>query len=108
MTNNEIVEILAKDRVVEKIISQITDGGKKAKDPDTLGDLANDIYLSLLLDKNLEKIYAEGHQKFYIARICTNNIISSSSRYYCQYLKPRVLNVGWNDNYNKLEDGGKE
>lgn len=100
MNNTEIVAQIAKDRLLENIINRITKNGTMAHDVTSLGDLAQDIYLSLLQDKNLEKVYEEGHISFYVTRILMNNICSSSSRYYCQYLKPLFLNAGWNDNYN--------
>lgn len=44
LTNQQIVNQLAKDRVVETICKKIT----KGKDTDTLNDLCQDIYLQLL------------------------------------------------------------
>jgi hypothetical protein len=90
MTNNEIVENLAKAQVVEKMIEKITSTG--AKDPDSLPDLAQDVYLSLLQDGNLQGVYADGenHLRYYITRILMNNICSSTSRYYRTYIWPRT------------------
>lgn len=86
MTNVEAVEKVSKDNLVRNIIMRITKNGKTAKDPSTLDDLEQDIYLSLLQDEKFPKIVEEGHANFYIARIVCNNIMSSSSRYYRAYL----------------------
>ena len=89
-SNSEIVDTLGKNRVVESIIEKITSSG--AKDPDSLPDLAQDIYVSLLQDKNLPEVDADGenHLRYYITRICLNNICSSTSRYYRTYILPQL------------------
>lgn len=101
MTNNEIVDALGKAKTVEKIIEKITSSG--AKDPDSLPDLAQDIYLSLLQDPNLEEVYNDGenHVRYYITRILLNNICSSTSRYYRTYIWPQTKLVDIEDGYNK-------
>lgn len=88
-TNREIVNDLGNAKVVEKIIEKITSTG--AKDPDSLPDLAQDVYLSLLSDKNLSEVDDDGenHLRYYITRILLNNICSSTSRYYRTYIRPR-------------------
>lgn len=101
MTANEVVEILAKQKLVETIVNRVTGSGATASDPDSLCDLIQDIYLSLLEDKNIVEIYEEGHANFYVARIVTNNICSSSSRYYRIYLMPLKTNVTINEEITK-------
>lgn len=90
MTNNQIVDSLAKAGTVEKMIAKITESG--AKDPGSLPDLAQDVYLSLLQDPNLQEVYNDGenHLRYYITRILLNNICSSTSRYYRTYIWPRT------------------
>lgn len=97
MTVNEIVEKLAKEKVVEGVIKNITDG--KTPDPTALNDLAQDTYM-ILLEKGdkVVGIYEEGHIMFYITRILLNQIISSSSPYYRNYIMPRTKWVEINDN----------
>ncbi len=101
MTVNEIVEKLAQEKKVEGVIWKITDGN--TPDPTALNDLAQDIYMVLLEkgDKTVE-IYNEGHIMFYIARIAVNQIKSSRSPYYRNYIMPRTKWVEINDNiYNE-------
>jgi len=103
LTNSEIVDILSRDRMVEKMIEHITRSG--ANDPDSLPDLAQDIYLSLMGDSHLDEVYGEGHIKYYISRIIMNNICSSTSRYYRTYIWPKtkLLNIDDGDYSNISE-----
>ena len=98
MTVNDIVNELARNKEVEKIIDKITDG-RSVDDPSALDDLTQDIYVSLL-DKGdkLIEVYEQGHILFYLTRMVMNNIISSSSPYYRTYLYPRVIGQPINDN----------
>ena len=107
MTNNEVVEKMAREGMVRKIINKVTDNGSKALDPSSLGDLENDIYLSLLEDEKLVAIYEQKHLNFYVARIVMNNIASSSSRYYRTYILPRKRDLEIIDAIIK-EPGGEE
>lgn len=91
LTNNEIVEIIGKERLVEKIINNITGGN--CSDPTALSDLAQDLYVSFLEDDNLPEVYDDGHINFYVTRCVMNNVISSSSPFYRRYLRPQALSV---------------
>lgn len=93
MDNREIVEEIATAGLVREIIDRITSNGKTAKDPGSLDDLEQDIYLSLLTDTKVPDVYAQGHINFYVTRCVMNNIMSSSSPYFRIYLKPRLLSV---------------
>lgn len=108
MTINEVVGEIARQRIVENIVNRVTSSGDTAQDPVSLADLVQDIYLSLLEDEKIVDIYQEGHANFYIARIVTNNICSSSSRYYRNYLLPKKRNVSINDAIRKDLDGATE
>lgn len=89
LSNQQIVEILAKDKVVEKICKKIT----KNKDIDTLHDLCQDIYLQLLESEKTIGLYQRDEIKFWIARVMMNNICSSTSPYYRQYLLPTLKSI---------------
>lgn len=93
MTIQEAVRMVADERLVENIVARITTSGTTAQDPDSLQDLCQDIYLSLLEDPKFVEIVEEGHQNFWITRIVMNNIMSSSSRYYRKYLLPLKRNI---------------
>ena len=89
VTRNEIIEYIAKENILHNIIQNV--GGTADED---LKDLEQDIYLDLYSksEKALNDIYANGQLNFYLARIVSNNIHSSSSRYYTQYKKPKQYN----------------
>lgn len=104
MDNRGIVDEIARNGILDRIVNNITDNGKVAKDESSLDDLKQDIYISLLLDAKLPNIYKEGHIKFYITRIVMNNICSSSSPYYRIYLKPRMNMTTLNEGINKADE----
>lgn len=93
MTNNEIVDMIEKEGMLRSIIDHVTQFGKEAKDPGSLCDLMQDIYLSLLQDERLQEVYEEDHLRYYLARIVVNNIKSSTSPYYRYYIRPRQMAV---------------
>ena len=82
-----IIEQIARDRVIEEIIENITN----APLTDNLKDLAQDLYLDLL-EKPQDKIYAlytSGQLRWFLVRMVTNNLLSKNSRYYYTYIKDR-------------------
>ena len=86
MTKNEVVEKLAKERIVEQICSNIA---KSADCDDTLKDLSQEIYLDLL-SKDEEKIinlYETNQIRFFVVRMVTNNLFSKNSPYYQVFRK---------------------
>lgn len=103
----EVINEIAKQRIVESIVHRVTSSGTTAQDPSSLDDLIQDIYLSLLEDDKVVDIYEQGHINFYIARIVTNNVCSSSSRYYRNYLLPLKKSVEINEAITK-DEGGTE
>lgn len=100
MNKHEIIEQLAKDKIVEGIIDNINN-----KDPD-LEDLKQDIYVELLLkdDQLIEQLYEDNKLRYFITKMVTNNIKSKTSPYYYQYKKSREKLDYYGDIYN-LEGG---
>lgn len=85
MTNQEIVELIAKEKTVEEIVNRVGRGENKTD----LQDLTQDIYIELLQKNNtqLNNLYQTNQIKFYISRVVVNNIKSKNSRYYYIYKK---------------------
>lgn len=85
MSNNEIIEKLAKERVVEMIVARqgLSTPYKK--------DLCQDIYLDLLKkDCSLvAKLDDSGEMSYYITKMVKNNINSTTSPFYKNYEKFR-------------------
>ena len=99
MTKNEIIEIIAKERLVEQIVSNIA----KSSD-DLLNDLVQEIYLDLL-SKSEEKIvnlYETNQIRFFVVRMVTNNLFSKNSPYYQTFKKNTNLTVDIDNFKDKL------
>lgn len=107
--NREIVEKIAKEELLWHIIMNVTNDGKEAKDPSSLRDLEQDLLLSFMFDPKLAELDKENRLQFYMSRCVVNNIKSSSSKYYRQYLKHRLQSNEFNDGYkSKPIDYGDE
>jgi hypothetical protein len=82
MTKNDVIAIIAKEKMVETIVSNI------AKSADNLlQDLQQDIYIDLLSkdDDKIVNLYESGQLKFFITRMVINNIHSKNSPFWCKY-----------------------
>ena len=76
-----MVNIIAKERMVETIVSNIA----KSAD-DLLNDLVQEIYLDLLEkdEDKIVKLYESNQIRFFITRIVINNLHSKNSPYWCK------------------------
>ena len=81
MTKNEVVNIIAKERMVETIVSNIA----KSSD-DLLNDLVQEIYLDLLQkdDDKIVKLYESNQMRYFITRMIINNLHSTNSPFWCK------------------------
>lgn len=77
------IQELAKAKIVEEIISNVAQ--PRDKELGFLDDLANDIYIILLEKKDQIEQMQENQQKYYIARMVTNQLRSKTSRYHYNY-----------------------
>lgn len=83
MTKEEIIDKLATDRAVEKLVDAVC----KGEDANDLNDLIQDLYLDLM-GKDEDKIvrmYYDGEIDYFIYRMITNNVYSNTSPYYKKY-----------------------
>ena len=90
MTKYEVVDIIAREHLVERIVNKLLSSSKNPFDcPE---DLIQDIYLILLnSDENLiVALYNKGELGFYILRISRNQLLSKNSPYYTKYIKFRA------------------
>lgn len=99
LTNEEIVEKLAKSRTVEVIIQNL----QKRKISDLERDLSQDTYIFLLcLDNDLlNKLYNNGEINYYIVKVLKNNLYSKTSKFYHSYKKFDNITSNISD-YNNL------
>ena len=87
MTKIEVVDIIARDHLVEKIVFKLLPASKNPFDcPE---DLIQDLYLILLnSDENLiVTLYNKGELGFYLLKIARNQLLSKNSPYYTKYIK---------------------
>ena len=87
MTKYEVVDIIAKDHLVERIVNKLLSSSKNPFDcPE---DLIQDIYLLLLQkdDDLIVNLYNKGEIGFYLLKIARNQLLSANSPYYTKYIK---------------------
>ena len=89
MTKYEVVDIVSREHLVEKIVYKLLPCSKNPFDYPQ--DLIQDIYLILLnCDENLiVSLYNKVELGFYILRIARNQLLSKNSPYYTKYIKFR-------------------
>ena len=100
MTKYEIIDEIANDQVVEKIIYKLLPASKNRFDcPD---DLVQDIYVLLLEkdDKLIIDLYNKGELGFYLLKIAKNQLLSANSPYFYKYVKFGVQS----DDLEKVKD----
>lgn len=83
MTNNDIVDSIARACLVERIINRIV-GGKFVEN---YQDLSQYIYIKLLEMDNerLSLMYEQGKIRYYISGMVTRQIFSRNSNFYKEY-----------------------
>ena len=87
MTKYEVVDIISREHLVERIVTKLLSSSKNPFDcPE---DLIQDIYL-LLLQKNddlIVNLYNKEEIGFYLLKVVRNQLLSKNSKYYYTYIK---------------------
>ena len=90
MTKYEVLDIIAREHLVERIVNKLLSSSKNPFDcPE---DLIQDIYL-LLLQKDdylIVNLYNKDEIGFYLLKIARNQLLSKNSPYYTKYIKFRA------------------
>ena len=89
MTKYDVVDIIEREHLVEKIVFKLLPSSKNPFDcPE---DLIQDIYLLLLQkdDDLIVNLYNKGELGFYLLKIARNQLLSANSPYYTKYIKFR-------------------
>ena len=90
MTKYEVIDIIAREHLVERIVNKLLSSSKNPFDcPE---DLIQDIYLLLLQkdDDLVVNLYNKGEIGFYLLKIARNQLLSKNSPYYTKYIKFRA------------------
>lgn len=99
MTKNEVISIIAKEKMVETAIANIA-----KTNSDVLNDLSQEIYLDLLEkdEQKIVKLYETNQIRFFIVRMILNNLFSKNSPFYQTFRKNANLTVNIDDLKDKL------
>ena len=87
MTKYEVLDIIAKEHLVERIVNKLLSSSKNPFDcPE---DLIQDLYLILLGkdDDLIVNLYEKGELGYYLLKIARNQLLSVNSKYYYTYIK---------------------
>ena len=87
MTKYEVVDIIAKEHLVDRIVNKLLSSSKNPFDcPE---DLIQDVYLLLLQkdDNLIVNLYNKGEIGFYLLKITRNQLLSKNSPYYQKYIR---------------------
>lgn len=102
---------LSKNEIIEKEYNSIreicTNVLRSNKDLNLLDDLVQEVCLIILNQSNesVQTIYEQGYFKFYIARIITNQVFSSTSPFHKKYRQQiPFIDIDDTEEYNPLAD----
>ena len=87
MTKYEVIDIIAKEHLVDRIVTKLLSSSKNPFDcPE---DLIQDLYL-ILLEKDddlIVNLYDNGELAYYLLKIARNQLLSANSPYYQKYIR---------------------
>ena len=87
MTKYDVLDIIAREHLVDRIVNKLLSSSKNPFDcPE---DLIQDIYLLLLQkdDDLIVNLYNKGELGYYLLKIARNQLLSKNSPYYTKYIK---------------------
>ena len=90
MTREEVVEYIARSKLIQECILIVTGGVWRSE----YDDLVQDVLIELLNQSKVVDLYKKGQLKFYIMRVVRNNIQSATSRFYYRYRRFSLRNSG--------------
>lgn len=96
MTKTEIVNELARNKTVERIVFKLASYNFDTKSLShyhpCLEDLVNDIYYIILEkdDSKIETLYERNELGFFIWKIVKNQLLSTHSPFYKNYISPSL------------------
>ena len=90
MTKEEVVEYIARSKLIQECILIVTGGVWRSE----YDDLTQDVLIELLNQEKIISLYQRGQLKYFIMRIIRNNIQSNTSRFYYRYRRFSLRNSG--------------
>ena len=87
MTKYDVLDIIAREHLVERIVTKLLSSSKNPFDcPE---DLIQDVYLLLIEkdDKFIVDLYEREELAYYLLRVVRNQLLSVNSPYYQKYIR---------------------
>ena len=95
MKKNEILTELFESKTIKETFRRV----KQSSDTrENLQDLEQDIYLYLMEDDKVERLYKENKLHFYVVRLILNQLRSQTSRYFYLYKRWDSKRSGFKNN----------
>ena len=90
MTKEEVVEYIARSKLIQECILIVTGGVWRSE----YDDLVQDVLIELLNQEKIVGLYLKGELKYYVVRVVRNNLQSCTSRFFYRYRRFSLLNSG--------------
>lgn len=91
MTKEEVVEYIARSKLIQECIKVVTGGVWRSE----YDDLVQDLLVEFLdQGKKIVDLYKKGQLRYYVVRVVRNNIQSNTSRFFYRYRRFSLLNQG--------------
>ena len=90
MTVREVVEEIARSKLIQECILIVTGGVWRSE----YDDLVQDVLIELLNQEKIVGLYLKGELKYYVVRVVRNNLQSCTSRFFYRYRRFSLLNSG--------------
>ena len=100
MSTREVVEEVARTKLIQECILIVTGGVWRSE----YDDLVQDVLIELLNQEKIVGLYLKGELKYYVVRVIRNNLQSCTSRFFYRYRRFSLLNSG----DKALENYGEE
>ena len=101
MSTREVVEEIARTKLIQECILIVTGGVWRSE----YDDLVQDLLVEFLdQGKKIVDLYKKGQLRYYVVRVVRNNLQSCTSRFYYRYRRFSLLNSG----PERLESYGEE
>lgn len=91
MTKEEVVEYIARSKLIQECIKVVTGGVWRAE----YDDLVQDLLVEFLNQgKKIVDLYEKNQLRYYVVRVVRNNLQSATSRFYYRYRRFSLRNSG--------------
>ena len=91
MTKEEVVEYIARSKLIQECIKVVTGGVWRSE----YDDLVQDLLVEFLdQGKKIVDLYEKGQLRYYVVRVVRNNLQSCTSRFFYRYRRFSLLNSG--------------